>query len=275
MLTEELPNVRTQTAIYRQALIQAKDKPIVFRTLDIGSDKVLPYFERQTEENPAMGWRSIRMTLDRRALLRNQLRAFLRAAAGRDLYVMFPMISSIREFREAKQTLFLEVQQEKLRGGRLPKNIKIGTMLEVPSLIFQLDTLLQEVDFISVGTNDLMQFLYAADRSNPGIWNRYDPLSPALLKVLKYINDMCKSKGIPCSVCGEMAGRPLEAVTLIGLGFRTLSMNPASLGAVKSAIRTANQGELKQYLDRLLSTVPGSLREHLRLFAVDHGIIIG
>ena len=275
MLTDQLPNVKTQTAIYRRAMIQAKDKPVVFRTLDIGSDKVLPYFERQTEENPAMGWRSIRMTLDRRALLRNQLCAFLKAAAGRDLYVMFPMISGVREFREAKNTLLKEIEQERTLGGKLPRAIKIGTMLEVPSLIFQLDELLKEVDFISVGTNDLMQFMYAADRSNPTIWNRYDPLMPAFLRALKTINDKCLRAGIPCSVCGEMAGRPLEAMTLIGLGFQSLSMNPAALGAVKATVRTLEQKELKTYLDRLLGSVPGNLREHLRLFAVDHGVFIG
>ena len=275
MLTERLPNVKTQTAIYKRALIQAKDKPVIFRTLDIGSDKVLPYFEHQAEENPAMGWRSIRMTLDRRALLRNQLSAFLKAAAGRDLYVMFPMISSVREFQEAKNTLLMEMEQEKEQGGKLPKSVKIGTMLEVPSLIFQLDELLKEVDFISVGTNDLMQFVFAADRGNPNIWNRYDPLMPAFLKILKMINDKCMKAGIPCSVCGEMAGRPLEAMALIGLGYRRLSMNPAALGAVKAVVRTLHRAELENYLERQLKMVSGNLREYLRLFAVDHGVFIG
>ena len=275
MLTENLPNVKTQTAIYKRALMQAKDKPVIFRTLDIGSDKVLPYFERQTEENPAMGWRSIRMTLDRRALLRNQLSAFLKAAAGRDLYVMFPMISCVREFQEAKNTLLMEMEQEAERGGKLPKSVKIGTMLEVPSLVFQLDELLKEVDFVSIGTNDLMQFMFAADRGNPTIWNRYDPLMPAFLKVLKTVNDKCLKAGVPCSVCGEMAGRPLEAMTLVGLGFRSLSMNPASLGAVKAAVRSMHRAELEAYLKRQLSTVSENLREYLRLFAVDHGVFIG
>ncbi|MDY6407631.1 MAG: phosphoenolpyruvate--protein phosphotransferase [Pseudomonadota bacterium] len=273
MLTDELPNIKTQTAIYKRAIIQAKDKPVIFRTLDIGSDKVLPYFERQAESNPAMGWRSIRMTLDRRALLRNQLAAFLRAAAGRDLYVMFPMISSVREFREAKSTLLLEMAQ--ITDGKLPNSVKIGTMLEVPSLIFQLDDLLTEVDFVSVGTNDLMQFIFAADRGNPAIWNRYDPLMPSFLKVLKIINTKCSAAGVPCSVCGEMAGRPLEAMALIGLGFHRLSMNPAALGAIKAVVRTMNQGDLSAYLDRQLETVSENLREHLRLFAVDHGVFIG
>ncbi|MBQ7413561.1 MAG: phosphoenolpyruvate--protein phosphotransferase [Alphaproteobacteria bacterium] len=275
MLTEQLPNAKTQTDIYRRVLIQAKDKPVIFRTLDIGSDKVLPYFRHQAEENPAMGWRSIRMTLDRRALLRNQLRAFLRAAAGRDLSIMFPMIATVPEFREAKKTLMMEIEQEQARGGRLPKSIRIGSMLEVPSLIFQLETLLPEVDFISIGTNDLTQFLYASDRGNPTIWNRYDPLSPAFLRVLKYVVEICRKAHVPCSVCGEMAGRPLEAMTLIGLGYQSLSMNPTSLGAVKAMVRSVNQRELSDYLNQQLSLSVDSLREQLRIFALDHGIFIG
>ena len=275
MLAEELPSVKTQVGIYRRVLMQAKDKPVIFRTLDIGSDKVLPYFQHQTEENPAMGWRSVRMTLDRRALLRNQLRALLRAASGRDLSLMFPMIATVQEFREAKKTLQLEIEREKNRGARLPRQIRVGTMLEVPSLIFQLETLLPEVDFLSIGTNDLTQFLYAADRGNPTVWNRYDPLSPALLRVIRYVNDKCREQGVPCSVCGEMASRPLEALALIGLGVRSLSMTPVSLGAVKAMIRTVDGQELTAYLNRQLDLADDSLRESLRLFAVDHDIFIG
>lgn len=274
MLADDLPDVKTQTNIYRRALIQAQGKPVIFRALDIGSDKVLPYFQHQAEENPALGWRSIRMTLDRRALLRNQLRAFIRAAAGRDLYVMFPMIASVREFCEARKTLMMEVDREKRRGGTLPRMIRVGTMIEVPSLIFQLERLVREVDFISVGTNDLAQFLYACDRGNPMIWNRYDVLSPALLKALKYICDVCHQARIPCSVCGEMASRSLEAVTLVGLGFRSLSMTPSSLGAVKAAIRTMDQKHLAAYLEKQLVTTSGSLREKLKMYARDHGILI-
>lgn len=274
MLTETLPDVKTQTDIYRRVLLQARGKPVVFRTLDIGSDKVLPYFHRQAEENPAMGWRSIRMTLDRRALLRNQLRALIRAAAGRDLHIMFPMIATVQEFTEAKRTLMLELDREKNRGGKLPKTVRVGTMIEVPSLVFQLEQLLKEVDFVSIGTNDLSQFLYAADRGNPTIWNRYDMLSPALLRVLKYINDMCLQQGVPCSVCGEIAARPLEAITLVGLGFQSLSMNPASLGAVKAALRTLNRQALGVYLNKQLRSSAASLREKLRLYAADHDIFI-
>ena len=274
MLTDELPNVKVQADIYRKILIQAKDKPVIFRTLDIGSDKVLPYFQHQTEENPAMGWRSIRMTLDRRALLRNQLRAFIRAAAGRDLNIMFPMIATIRELREAKATLTMEIEHEKAKGAKLPKSIRVGTMLEVPSLIFQLEQLLPEVDFISVGTNDLAQFLYATDRGHPAIWDRYDTLSPAMLRVMKYISDTCAKAHVPCSVCGEMAGRPLEAITLVGLGFESLSMNPTLLGAVKAAVRTMNKAHFATYLDRQIQLPVASLREPIRLYAADHNIFI-
>lgn len=274
MLTDKLPDVKTQTGIYRRVLAGARGKPVVFRTLDIGSDKVLPYFQRQAEENPAMGWRSIRMTLDRRALLRSQLRAFIRAAVGQTLYIMFPMIATVQEFREARRTLDMELDHERTRGHRLPRDIKVGTMLEVPSLIFQLEQLIGELDFLSIGTNDLAQFLYATDRGNPMIWNRYDPLSPALLRVLKYVNEVCQRAGVPCSVCGEMAGRPLEAITLVGLGFRSLSMNPAAMGAVKAAIRTLNQGDLANYLDRQLSASADSLRDKVRLYAADHDIFI-
>jgi len=274
MLTETLPNVKTQTAIYRKVLIHSKDKPVVFRTLDIGSDKVLPYFQRRAEENPAMGWRSIRMTLDRRALLRNQLRALLQAAVGRDLYIMFPMIATVQEFREAKNTLALEIDHLRAKNDRLPNKIKVGTMLEVPSLIFQLEQLLPEVDFISVGTNDLAQFLYAMDRGNPTVSNRYDTLSPAMLRVMRYICEMCARFRVPCSVCGEMAGRPLEAITLIGLGYRSLSMNPSALGAVKAAVRTLDGTALSAYLDKLLTSASASLREPIRLYASDHDIFI-
>lgn len=274
MVADDLPDVKSQSSIYQKAILQAQEKPIVFRTLDIGSDKVLPYFQRHVEENPAMGWRSIRMTLDRRALLRNQLRAFIRASAKRDLRIMFPMIASVEEFLDAKRTLMMEVEREKRRGSLLPTSIKVGTMIEVPSLIFQLDRLLQEVDFISIGTNDLAQFLYATDRGNPLIWNRYDPLAPPLLKALKYICDACQKANVPCSVCGEMAGRSLEAIALVGLGFRSLSMNPAALGAVKAAIRTMDQAQVGSYLEKQLQTSTRSLRETLKMYAQDHGILI-
>lgn len=274
MMSQELPGPEAQAETYRKVLTKAGNRPVIFRTLDIGSDKVLPYFQQQGEENPAMGWRSIRMTLDRRALLRDQLRAFIRASGERPLAVMFPMVSDVAEFLEAKKTFLLELEREKNAGHKVPKEVKIGTMLEVPSLLFQLDELLKHVDFISIGTNDLMQFLFAADRGNSLIWNRYDTLSPTLLRVLKSVNEACLKASVPCSVCGEMAGHPLEAVVLAALGFCALSLNPGKLGAVKAALRTMNKAETAEYVAIQMNTPVSSIRAAMRAYVHDHDIFI-
>ena len=275
MTAKSLPDIRTQTEAYKRILVMAKNKPVVFRTLDIGSDKVLPYFEQQNEENPAMGWRSIRMALDRRALLRNQLRALLRATAGKTLHVMFPMITDVSEFIEAKQTLEIEMKNAMQHKEKTPKQIIVGTMLEVPALIFQLDNLLPLVDFISIGTNDLAQFMFAADRTNPQIANRYDALSPAFLKAINVVLCKCAERNVHCSICGEMASRPLDAVTLIGLGARTLSMSPEAVGAVKAAIRTLNLKKFEQYLLSQLDSCQPTLRQSLFAYLRDHKVQLG
>lgn len=275
MTSKTLPDLRTQTDAYRRALVLAKNKPVIFRTLDVGSDKVLPYFEKQNEENPAMGWRSIRMVLDRRALLRTQLRALLQATAGKTLYVMFPMITDISEFVDAKRTLELEVQNIVARKGKLPTNIKVGTMLEVPALLFQLDYLLPSVDFISIGTNDLAQFMFAADRTNLQISKRYDVLSPAFLRTLKHIVDYCNKYHVKCSVCGEMAGSPVDALALLGIGVRTLSLSPDALPAVKMAVRTLNLNKFRLYLMSQLNNRQPSLRNLLFSYLRDHHVQIG
>ncbi len=274
MSTAQLPDTQKQTEIYRRTILNAQGKAVVFRTLDIGSDKVLPYVQHKEEENPAMGWRSIRITLDRRSLLRQQLRAFIRAVNGGDLYVMFPMITDIDEFISAKSTLDIELAREKEKGHLLPKSVYVGTMLEVPSLLFQLDELLPLVDFLSIGTNDLSQFLFATDRSDPTIWDRYDVLSAPMIRVLRYVAQKCNQAKVPCAVCGEMAGKPLEAMILIALGFRRLSMNAASLGAIKAMILSMNAAQVEDYINTLLSLPTHSLREKLRLYALDHNIMI-
>ncbi|MBO5997581.1 MAG: phosphoenolpyruvate--protein phosphotransferase [Alphaproteobacteria bacterium] len=274
MSTAQLPDTQKQTEIYSRVITNAAGKPVVFRTLDIGSDKVLPYVQHKPEENPAMGWRSIRITLDRRTLLSQQLRAFIRAVNGGELFVMFPMITDIQEFIQAKKTLDIELAREKEKGHILPSKIHVGTMLEVPSLIFQLDELLPLVDFLSIGTNDLSQFLFATDRSDPTIWERYDVLSAPMIKTLKKIVDSCKEHKVPCSVCGEMAGKPLEAMVLVALGFKKLSMNPASLGAIKAMILSMDTRQVVDYLQTILPLPAHSLREKLRLFALDHDIVI-
>ena len=215
------------------------------------------------------------MTLDRRALLRNQLRALLRATAGSTLRVMFPMITTVEEFIESKKTLEIELKNAILRKQKTPKEIIVGTMLEVPALIFQLDNLLPLVDFISIGTKDLAQFMFAADRTNTQINNRYDSLCPAFLRALNLIVEQCDAYHVKCSVCGEMASRPLEALTLLALGIRTLSMSPESVVAVKTAIRSLNLDKYRDYLMSQLNSKQSSLRNALSSYLRDHHVHLG
>ena len=274
MARPSLPDVAAQETLYRKIMDQAKGLPVVFRTLDVGGDKVLPYWNAPQEENPALGWRSIRITLDRPAVLRQQIRALLGAASGRDVTIMFPMIASVDEFRRAVALLELEKERMAQSGRELPHTIRVGTMLEVPALAFQLDALLPLVDFISVGSNDLGQFLFAVDRGNPLVAERYDTLSPGFLNFLRYVVRACDAAGVSLSVCGEMAGRPLEALALLAIGIRTLSMNSSSLGPVKTMIRSADLRLVREYLDEIISLPASSLRDRLKMFAQDHGVIV-
>ena len=274
MVRPEFPDVKEQERIYREALDEARGKPVVFRTLDVGGDKVLPYGIKEDEENPAMGWRSIRISLDRPAMLRQQLRALVRAAAGRELCVMFPMIADVSEFAAARALLDKELNRHEKMGGVLPSRILAGSMLEVPALAYQLPSLLRQSDFLSVGSNDLMQFLFASDRGNARLAGRYDTLAPPVLRFLKGVVDACNTAGKPLSLCGEMAGYPVDAMTLLGIGFRRLSLVPSSIGPIKSMVRSLNVGELRQYLDTLVELDDRSLREKLRGFARDHGVEI-
>lgn len=270
----DFPDVTVQTEIYRKVVEQAKGKPVTFRTLDIGSDKPLPYLKHPVEENPAMGWRAIRIGLDRPQMLRHQLRALLRAGAGQQLRIMFPMISDVAEFIRARDVLRAEILRAKEKAQDLPVQIEVGTMLEVPALIFQLPALLREVDFLSIGSNDLLQFIFAADRGNREISERYDPLSPAALNVLRLIAETCNAAGKPLTLCGEMAGRPLEAMVLIGLGFRSLSLSAGSLDAVKLMLRSLDVGRLRAWLAEHESSSLASLRPLLLAFAQDHNVNI-
>jgi phosphotransferase system, enzyme I, PtsP len=274
MVRSTYPDVPTQTELYAQVLDQAGDRPVMFRTLDAGGDKMLPYFDHQEQENPALGWRAIRIGLDRPAMLSKQLRALLRAHAGRELCVMFPMIAEVAEFDAARAILEMERRRLDREGRHPPSRVRVGAMIEVPAIIWQLPVLLRRVDFLSVGSNDLMQYLFAADRGDPRLANRYDPLSPAMLCVLRQIVASCEEAAIPVSVCGEMAGRPLEAMTLIGLGYRSLSMSPPAMGAVKSMLRSLDVGLLRDYLSSQFGKSGHSLRESLRGFARDHGVVI-
>ncbi|HYD68661.1 phosphoenolpyruvate--protein phosphotransferase [Azospirillum sp.] len=274
MVRSTYPDVDTQTALYRRILDEAGDKPVIFRTLDVGGDKVLPYLAGGEEENPALGWRAIRIGLDHPMLLRQQLRALLRAAGGRTLSVMFPMVAEVAELEAARHILGLEVSHALAHGFEPPSRLRVGAMIEVPSLLFQLPALLPRVDFVSVGSNDLTQYLFASDRGNPRTANRYDPLSPAVLSMLRRLVEACNEAEVPLSICGEMAGRPLDAMALIGIGFRTLSMAPPSVGPVKSMLRSLDVAALRQYMAGLYHCPDHSLRTKLRAFAKDHGVLI-
>jgi phosphotransferase system, enzyme I, PtsP len=267
MVAAKFPKMEEQRAAYARVLNEAGGRPVVFRSLDVGGDKVLPYLRQVKEENPAMGWRAIRMSLDRPALFRTQARALLRAAADRELSLMLPLIADLSEFLAARALITKEIEYAKRHGHRLPSSIRIGIMIEVPAILYQLDSILPLVDFASVGSNDLFQFLFAADRENDRVARRFDPLHPSALRVLLEIAQKAKSKGVEFSLCGEMAGRPIEAMALIGLGYRSISMAPASIGPVKAMVLSANSKKLRQIVLDLLDRNSPNIRRELTEFA--------
>ncbi|MEP6784735.1 MAG: phosphoenolpyruvate--protein phosphotransferase [Sphingomonadales bacterium] len=276
LVSATMPQRERQQRLYRDVLDAAGERPVIFRTVDIGGDKALPYLRADTsqeeEENPAMGWRALRVALDRDTLMKAQARALLEAAAGRTLQVMFPMVSEPWEF-DAARTIF-ESQRAWLaeRGKKLPAVVKYGAMLEVPALAEVLDLLLPRLDFLSIGTNDLTQFLFAADRANPKLAERYDWLSPAILRFLARVARECAAANVPVGVCGEMGGRPLEAMTLIGLGVDRLSITPAAIGPVKAMIRSLDVAKLRGALPALLATPPADMRVALTDWAREAGV---
>jgi phosphotransferase system enzyme I (PtsP) len=274
MVRSTFPSLAEQTHIYGRVLDLAHGKPVVFRTLDIGGDKALPYLPDGEEENPAMGWRAIRIGLDRPAMLRQQLRALIRASLGRELRIMFPMVAEVAEFAAARRILDAELEREAARGTTVPARLRVGAMLEVPSLVFQLGALLDRADFVSIGSNDLLQFLFAVDRTNQRLADRYDVLAPAALSMFRRIIVGCAKRGVEVSLCGEAGSRPIEAMCLIGLGLRSLSLSPPAIGPVKMMIRSLAVGPLASYLLTLVDLPDRSLREKLRDYARDHRIAI-
>jgi phosphotransferase system enzyme I (PtsP) len=274
MLAARFPRMREQFDLYRTVLEAVPDRPVTFRTLDIGSDKVLPYMTKVEEENPALGWRAIRIGLDRPALLRLQLRALLRAAAGRGLRIMFPMVACCAEFDAAKQIVARELEYLQKHGYATPDALELGIMIEVPSLLFELDAICARADFLSVGSNDLVQYLFAADRDNKRVADRFDVLSAPALRALGTIAGAGHAAGKPVTLCGEMGGKPLEALALAAIGYRSLSMSPASIGPVKAALIAADLAETEAFLTPLVGAHDGahSLRAHLRDYAERSGI---
>jgi phosphotransferase system, enzyme I, PtsP len=274
MVAAQFPRTGEQLGLYRAVLDAAAGRPVTFRTLDIGGDKVLPYMRNVEEENPALGWRAIRLGLDRPALLRSQIRALLRAASGRELKVMFPMIAAVQEFEDAKELVERELTYLRRHGHKLPERVEVGTMVEVPSLLYQLDELLDRVDFLSVGTNDLLQFLFAADRGNSRVNARFDDLSIPMLRALKDIADHGHAHGKPVTLCGEMASKTLSALALIALGFRKLSLVPSAVGPVKAMAMELDAGKAQALVNGLIARKngAGSIREKLTAFAEAEGI---
>jgi phosphotransferase system enzyme I (PtsP) len=274
MVADTLPRTNEQYSLYRAVLDAAGKKPVTFRTLDIGGDKVLPYMRNIDEENPALGWRAIRLGLDRPGLLRSQVRALLRAAGGRELRLMFPMVAVVEEFDKAKALVETELTHLRRHGHALPERVHVGTMLEVPSLLFQLDELLDRVDFLSVGSNDLMQFLYAADRGNTRVSERFDPLSTPVLRALKNVIDTAKKHNKPVALCGELASQPIGAMALTILGFRQLSLSPSAVGPVKALLLDLDTKKGEKEILPLLEQPVGSvsIRHKLESFAATEGL---
>ena len=274
MIASAFPRISEQLKLYRAVLDAAGGRPVTFRTLDIGGDKVLPYMRTVEEENPALGWRAIRLGLDRPGLLRSQMRALLRAGAGRELRVMFPMVAAVDEFDRARAMVERELTHLRRHGHGLPDKVFVGAMVEVPSLLFQLDEILSRADFLSVGSNDLVQFLYAADRANVRVADRFDPLSAPALRAFRMVADAGLRHGKPVTLCGELASRPLEAVALAALGYRALSVSPAAIGPVKATLLELDVSAARKVLLPLLEdhSGTGDPRAALTKFARDCGL---
>jgi phosphotransferase system enzyme I (PtsP) len=271
MVAPHMPTTSEQQALYAAVLDAAQGVPVTFRTLDIGGDKVLPYMERVEEENPALGWRAIRIGLDKPRLLRAQLRALLRAGAGRDMKIMLPMVATVDEFMRARMIVRREQAMLEKKGHAPPLSLQLGVMVEVPSLLFELPEIAREADFLSIGTNDLLQFLFAADRENKRVADRFDPLSVGALRALRAIVDAAAETGCPVSVCGEMGGKAIETMALIGLGYRAFSMSAAAIGPVKAMLRALDAGKLRERLEWMLAEpeAMASLRPQLAAFAAE------
>src|SRR6056297_3117762 len=248
LIRNHMPKRAELSALYSRVIDAANGRRVVFRTLDIGSDKVLPYMKATDEPNPAMGWRAVRVALEKPGVMRMQLQALIRGAQGRPLSVMFPFVAQHGEFRAARAEMDKALERERILGHPLPAQIEVGAMLETPSLAFAPDAFYEEVDFLSVGGNDLKQFFFAADRENERVRRRYDTLDMSYLNFLEGIVYRCATLGTRLSFCGEDAGRPIEAACLTALGFRSLSMRPASIGPVKSLLRRTNLNELRDIL---------------------------
>ncbi|SFD93104.1 phosphoenolpyruvate--protein phosphotransferase [Roseivivax sediminis] len=268
LVRNQMPRRMELAALYARVLDAAGGRQVIFRTLDIGSDKVLPYMKPNDEPNPALGWRAIRVGLDKPGVLRMQLQALLRAANGRSLTVMFPFVAQLDEFRAARAEMDKAIAREERLGHVLPERIEVGTMLETPSLAYAPDGFFREVDFVSIGGNDLKQFFFAADRENERVRRRYDTLNTSFLTFIERIVQRCEAAGTPLSFCGEDAGRPIEALCLAAIGLRSLSMRAPSIGPVKHLLLRSNLDEVRKVIldarDSDAQSVRPAVMEYLR-----------
>ena len=274
MISSRMPRLNEQATFYRSVLEAAGDKPVTFRTLDIGGDKVLPYLRTFKEDNPALGLRAIRLAIDRPALLRIQLRALLKAAIGHTLKIKLPMITMVSEVDQVRAILDREMEAQARFGHAMPDQVLLGSMIEVPSLLWQMDELMQRVDFISVGTNDLFQFMAASDRTNSRMANRFNPLSRPFLRALRDIVIAAERNNTPLQLCGELGSDPLSALALLGLGYRTISMPPASIGPVKEMVRSLNMVQVSEAVNKAVEEPIGgrTFNEFLQDYADQKGI---
>jgi len=268
LIRNHMPKRAELSELYARVMDAAQDKRVTFRTLDIGSDKVLPYMTATDEPNPALGWRAIRVGLDKPGIMRMQLQALIRAANGRPLSIMFPFVAQREEFTAARAEMDKALERERILGHKLPASLEVGAMLETPSLAFAPDSFYREVDFLSIGGNDLKQFFFAADRENELVRKRYDTLNVSFLTFLEGIVDRCNRLGTPLSFCGEDAGRPVEAACMAAIGLRALSMRPASIGPVKSILRRTDLTELRDVIHEAreagVQSVRPQVMEYLR-----------
>jgi phosphotransferase system enzyme I (PtsP) len=275
MASETMPGLDEQATFYKSVIERAGDRPVVFRTIDLGGDKIAPFMgRREREENPALGWRALRMALDHPYFFRRQLRALIRASRRRELRLMFPMVATVEEFDAARRLLDSEMEWAIKFGRDLPDRLYVGAMVETPSLAFSIDQLKGKADFLSVGTNDLMQFFFAADRDNARLTGRYDILSRPAMRLLQRMRQRADEAELPLTVCGEAAGRPLEALALIALGYRRLSMQAARIAPIKLLVRSVDASKLAPLMQKALDTGDGSVRNAMLSIANDFGVKI-
>lgn len=274
MMAKNFPSIDSQMEMYSQVLEQSKGKRVIFRTFDIGGDKKVDYIHTPEEENPAMGWRAARIAIDRPSIIQTQIQALIRAGAGKELHIMFPFIAEVSEFDTLKEIFLRELEKALKLGFAAPASIKYGAMIEVPSILWDLESLMKRVDFVSIGSNDLMQFIFACDRNSQAVSDRYSILSPTMFNVLQHIIKSSEVKGVDVGFCGEMASRPVQALCLLALGFRSLSMPASSIGAVKAMIRSTDLAKFKSFFEMAIKNYDRGFLQLFESYAKDNGIAV-